>query len=152
MTRYTYACGVWVVCLEHGGGALGIFKYPVCTYSQSWTSVPFTLFFLPQKALRAAYAARGAKRTRSHLFCTRSTTQYLTASNKAASSISPAAPLKQSKYAIFMATRKCRWAQRGPLTTASTSSAVVLWCCARVLLVWSVCQIKGFHQERRLLY
>ena len=25
-TRYTHACGVWVVFLEHGGGALGIFK------------------------------------------------------------------------------------------------------------------------------
>ena len=28
---YTHACGVWVVFLEHGGGALGIFKSPVCT-------------------------------------------------------------------------------------------------------------------------
>ena len=23
--------------LEHGGGALGIFKSPVCTYNQAWT-------------------------------------------------------------------------------------------------------------------
>ena len=28
---------VWVVFLEHGGGALGIFKSPVCTYNQAWT-------------------------------------------------------------------------------------------------------------------
>ena len=34
-TRYTHACGVWVVFLEHGGGALGIFKSPVCTYLRS---------------------------------------------------------------------------------------------------------------------
>ena len=34
---YTHACGVWVVFLEHGGGALGIFKSPVCTYNQAWT-------------------------------------------------------------------------------------------------------------------
>ena len=26
---HTHACGVWVVSLEHGGGALGIFKSPV---------------------------------------------------------------------------------------------------------------------------
>ena len=43
-TRYTHACGVWVVFLEHGGGALGIFKPPVCTCNQSWTFVRFTLF------------------------------------------------------------------------------------------------------------
>ena len=36
-TRYTHACGVWVVFLENGGGALGIFKSPVCTYNQAWT-------------------------------------------------------------------------------------------------------------------
>ena len=36
-TRYTHACGVWVVFLEHGGGALGIFKSPVSTYKQAWT-------------------------------------------------------------------------------------------------------------------
>ena len=28
---------LWVVFLEHGGGALGIFKSPVCTYNQAWT-------------------------------------------------------------------------------------------------------------------
>ena len=33
--RYTHACGVRVVFLEHGGGALGIFKSPVCTCDQS---------------------------------------------------------------------------------------------------------------------
>ena len=27
---------LWVVFLEHGGGALGIFKSPVCTYNQAW--------------------------------------------------------------------------------------------------------------------
>ena len=36
-TRYTHACGVWVLFLEHGGEALGIFKSPVCTYNQAWT-------------------------------------------------------------------------------------------------------------------
>ena len=36
-TRYTHACGVCVVFLEHGGGALGIFKSPVFTYNQAWT-------------------------------------------------------------------------------------------------------------------
>ena len=41
----------WVVFLEHGGGALGIFKSPVCTYNQAWTFfVSFTLYFLPQQA------------------------------------------------------------------------------------------------------
>ena len=49
-TRYTHACGVWVVFLEYGGGAPGIFKSPVCTYNQSWTFVRFTLFFLPEQA------------------------------------------------------------------------------------------------------
>ena len=41
-TRYTryeleqrYTCGVRVVVLEHGGGALGVFKSPVCTHLQS---------------------------------------------------------------------------------------------------------------------
>ena len=28
---------LWIVFLEHGGGALGIFKSPVCTYNQAWT-------------------------------------------------------------------------------------------------------------------
>ena len=32
---YTHACGVWVVFLEYGCGALGTFKLPVCTYNQS---------------------------------------------------------------------------------------------------------------------
>ena len=41
ITRYAHACGVWVVFLEHGGGALGIFKSPVYTYNQAWT---FSLF------------------------------------------------------------------------------------------------------------
>ena len=36
-TRYAHACGVWGVLLEHGRGALGIFKSRVCTYSQGWT-------------------------------------------------------------------------------------------------------------------
>ena len=64
-TRYTHACDVRVVDLEHGGGALGIFKSPVSTYNQSWTSVRVTnvfIFFLPEQAWRAANAARGAKR------------------------------------------------------------------------------------------
>ena len=70
-TWYTHARGVWVDFLEHGGGAPGIFKSPVGTENQSWTFVPFTLFFLPNQAQRAnsmdkAYAARGAKRLVSH--------------------------------------------------------------------------------------
>ena len=35
-TRYTHSCGVCLF-LEHGGGALGVFKSPVCTYDQAWT-------------------------------------------------------------------------------------------------------------------
>ena len=42
--RFTHACGLWVVLLEHGGGALGIFKSPICTYNQSWPFVRFPLF------------------------------------------------------------------------------------------------------------
>ena len=53
-TRYTHACGVWVVFPEHGGGALGIFKSPVCTYNQSWTFVRF----IHKQAQRAAYVCR----------------------------------------------------------------------------------------------
>ena len=44
-TRYihtlyvVYSCvwRLWVVFLEHGGGALGIFKSPACIYNQAWT-------------------------------------------------------------------------------------------------------------------
>ena len=43
-TRYIHTYSVyycvwrlWVVFLEHGGGALGIFKSPVCTSNQVWT-------------------------------------------------------------------------------------------------------------------
>ena len=59
---YTHACGVWVVFLEYGCGALGIFKSPAFTYNQSCPPFRFTLFFLPEQPQRAAYAARGAKR------------------------------------------------------------------------------------------
>ena len=37
---YAVYSRVWRLCvvfLEHGGGALGIFKSPVCTYNQAWT-------------------------------------------------------------------------------------------------------------------
>ena len=57
-TLYIHTCGVWVVFLEHGGGALGIFKSPVCTYNQSWTFARFTLFFLPPKASVAGGVCR----------------------------------------------------------------------------------------------
>ena len=46
-TYAVYSCmwRLWVAFLEHGGGALGIFKSPV------WTSFfRFTLFFLPEQA------------------------------------------------------------------------------------------------------
>ena len=33
------ASGLRVVFQERGGGAIGIFKSPDCTYNQSWTSV-----------------------------------------------------------------------------------------------------------------
>ena len=43
-TRYintyaVYSCvwRLWVVFLEHGDVALGIFKSPVCTYNQAWS-------------------------------------------------------------------------------------------------------------------
>ena len=40
-TYAVYSCvwRLWVVFLEHGGGALGIFKSPVCTksYNEAWT-------------------------------------------------------------------------------------------------------------------
>ena len=48
-TWYTHACGIWVVFLEYGGGARGIFESPVCTCNQSWTFVRFTLFFFLSK-------------------------------------------------------------------------------------------------------
>ena len=52
-TRYiqtyaVYSCvwRLWVVSLEHGGGALGIFKSPVWTYNQAWTfSLPSSHYF-----------------------------------------------------------------------------------------------------------
>ena len=38
-TYAVYSCvwRLWVVFQEHGGGALGIFKSPICTYNQAWT-------------------------------------------------------------------------------------------------------------------
>ena len=51
-TRYTHACGVWVIFPEHGGGALGVFKSPAYTYTynQSWTFVRMALFLLLEQA------------------------------------------------------------------------------------------------------
>ena len=50
-TRYTHVCGAWIVFMEHGGEARGIFKSSVfCTYNRSWTFVRFTLFFLLEQA------------------------------------------------------------------------------------------------------
>ena len=52
-----------VVFLEHGGGALGIFKSPVCTYNQAWTFLcPLHTIFLPEQTKGVAYTARRAKR------------------------------------------------------------------------------------------
>ena len=54
-TRYTHVCCVWVVFLEHGGGTLGIFKSPVCTYDQAWTfslSVSHYFSFLSKRSGR----------------------------------------------------------------------------------------------------
>ena len=34
---YSRVWRLWVVFLEHGGRALGIFKSPVCIYNQAWT-------------------------------------------------------------------------------------------------------------------
>ena len=60
-TRYTlYIRGIlmtcvwrlWVVFLEHGGGALCIFKSPVCTYNQAWTfslSAPHYFYLLSKR-------------------------------------------------------------------------------------------------------
>ena len=45
-----HARGVWVVFLEYGCGALGIFKSPAFTYNQSWRPFRFTLSFLPEQA------------------------------------------------------------------------------------------------------
>ena len=69
-TRYTHACGVWVVFLEHGGGALGIFKSPVCTKSskQAWTfslSASHCFSFLSKRSGRRMPPA-GAKRLAYH--------------------------------------------------------------------------------------
>ena len=36
-TVYSRVWRLWVVFLEHGGWALGIFKSPVYTYNQAWT-------------------------------------------------------------------------------------------------------------------
>ena len=47
-TYAVYSCvwRLWVVFLEHGGGALGIFKSPVWTYNQAWTfSLPSSHYF-----------------------------------------------------------------------------------------------------------
>ena len=46
---YTHAGGVWVVFLEYGCGALGIFKSPAFTYNQSWPPFRCTLFVLPKQ-------------------------------------------------------------------------------------------------------
>ena len=59
---YTHAYGVWAVFLEYGRGPLGIFKSPAFTYNQSCPPFRFTVYFLPEQAQRATYAARGAKR------------------------------------------------------------------------------------------
>ena len=50
-TRDTNACGVRVIFLKHGGALLAVFKSPVCTYNQSWTSVSFTYCFKFQRPL-----------------------------------------------------------------------------------------------------
>ena len=51
-THAVYSCvwRLWVVFLEHGGGALGIFKSPVCTYNQAWTFLFPLYIFLPEQA------------------------------------------------------------------------------------------------------
>ena len=46
----TNECGIWVVLLEYGCGALGIFKSPAFTYNQPWPPFRFALFFLPEQA------------------------------------------------------------------------------------------------------
>ena len=46
---------LWVVFLKHGGGALGIFKSPVCTYNQAWTfslSASYYFSFLSKRSGR----------------------------------------------------------------------------------------------------
>ena len=64
-TYAVYSCvwRLWGVFLEHGGGALGIFKSPVSTYNQSWTFVRFTFSFLSKRA------AGGVCRPRSEAPC-----------------------------------------------------------------------------------
>ena len=67
-TYAVYSCvwGLWVVFLERGGEALGIFKSPVCTYNQPWT------FLCPLHTIFASWArvaARGAKRLVHDNFC-----------------------------------------------------------------------------------
>ena len=64
-TYAVYSCvwRLWVAFLQLDGGALGIFKSPVCTsYNHGLFFFRFTLFFLPEQAQRTANAARGAKR------------------------------------------------------------------------------------------
>ena len=49
---YTHACGIWVVFLEHGGGALGIFKSPMCTYSHDPLCASHYFSFISQRSGR----------------------------------------------------------------------------------------------------
>ena len=58
---------LWVVFLKHGGGALGIFKSPVCTYNQAWAfslSASHYFSFLSKPSGR-----RGVCRPRSEAPC-----------------------------------------------------------------------------------
>ena len=72
-TYAVYSC-VWrlgVVFLEHGGGALGIFKSPVCTYNQAWTfslSASHYFSFLSKRSGR-----RMPRAERSALYCMNTT-------------------------------------------------------------------------------
>ena len=55
-----YSCvwRLWVVFLEHGGGALGIFKSPVCTSNQAWT------FFCPLHTIYVVFLSKRSGRRR----------------------------------------------------------------------------------------
>ena len=63
LTRYTHACGVWVVFLEHGSGALDIFKSPVCTYNQAWTFSLSASHFFPFLSKRSGRRMSPAERS-----------------------------------------------------------------------------------------
>ena len=56
-TYAIYSCvwRLWVIFLEHGGGALDIFTSPVCTYNQAWTfslSASHYFYFLSKRSGR----------------------------------------------------------------------------------------------------